>query len=212
MKNIWVLSVRTTLPATAEKYLSFCGIPTVYYTFENFAAARQKMREVLKQLYVENAMFDSNGEIIRFKDLLDQYLDDNKYEDEEDETNEDYEEENEGSNSYLKYYNEYILSTKVLVSFYKAIKGVLNGEDVILNIESGEYRDFTNALVVKNGDVKLFGCEEGPCNNINPFIETNAFTMDEEKDYHLYIKDQFFIEPWESSIMMIDLIKTELNQ
>lgn len=207
MKNIWVLSVRTTLPTTAEKYLSFCGIPTVYYTFENFAAARQKMREVLKQLYVENTMFDSNGEIIRFKNELDQYHDDSLCEDEEDDV-----EKNENDDYSLNNYNEHFLNAGRLSGFYKALKGVLSGKDVKLKIKSGKYWNFTMALVVKNGDAKLFGCEEGPCNNINPFIETNAFTMDEENDYHLYIKDQFFIEPWESSILMIDLKKTELNQ
>lgn len=207
MKNIWVLSVRTTLPNTAEKCLSFCGIPTVYYTFENFAAARQKMREVLKQLYVENAMFDSDGEIIRLKDLLDQYHDDSLCEDEEDDV-----EKNENDDYSLNNYNEHFLNAGRLSSFYKALKGVLSGKDVKLKIRSGKYWNFTMALVVKNGDAKLFGCDEGLCNNKNPFIETNAFTMDEEKNYHLYIKDQFFIEPWESSIMMIDLIKTELNQ
>lgn len=51
-----------------------------------------------------------------------------------------------------------------------------------------------------------------PCyhdDGCDPYISTNAFTMEEEKYYHLYIDDMF--GQAYSSKLYIDLKKVELN-
>jgi len=196
MKDIWVLSVRTSLPDFDECYDSV----STYYAFEQFSDARDKMRAILRDLSQENTMFDENGEIKYFRQFIDNAL---LYEDDPDD-------EDDNKKNDEAYEKERVLTAWILDDFYHAIKAVLSGNDVAFSLAKGMYSDFTFiSLFSDNGKVLLYGNYDGPLNGTDPYISTNAFSMKDENDYHLYIKDQF--DSFEYSTLFIDLKKVQLE-
>ena len=67
MKNIWVLSLRTSLPETCEL---FGEMTPEFYAFESFEKAKEAFRAKLKALAFQkrSSMFDGNGRLARFED------------------------------------------------------------------------------------------------------------------------------------------------
>ena len=62
----------------------------------------------------------------------------------------------------------------------------------------------------KDGVIKFYGDDDGPCNGYNPMLYTNVFDLTEEKDYFLYINDLFGQDDFTSELY-IDLKKSVLN-
>ena len=197
MKDIWVLSVRTSLPDYVEKYsaLYFDSMIPDLFVFEQFADAKDKMRAILRDLSQENTMFDENGEIKNFR----QFIEDT-YSSEDDSDDEEYD-------------GERLLTARILNDFLRALKEVFAGNDVAFSLEEGKYSDFTTiSIFADDGEVSLYGDYDGPLNETDPYISTNAFSMKEEKDYHLHIKDQFCSPEYaENSLLCVDLKKVRME-
>jgi hypothetical protein len=74
----------------------------------------------------------------------------------------------------------------------KAIATAVLGKDLHLEIEEDKYTDYWKLLLkVDANSISLRGIGDGPCNDINPIIDTNIFSMVEPKDYYMHIVDKF---------------------
>jgi hypothetical protein len=74
MKEVWVLSVKTSLPEACE---NSNDLETNYIVFESFEKGRDEFRKIIKEYaFSENAMFDGEGAIIHFKEYADDFLED----------------------------------------------------------------------------------------------------------------------------------------
>ena len=72
-----------------------------------------------------------------------------------------------------------------------------------------EYEDGMIALNYNGESVLCYGVDDGPFNGFDPYIATNAFSMEEEKDYFIYIDD--LLGQDYSSELYIDLKKVEVK-
>jgi hypothetical protein len=182
MKEIWVLSVRTSLPEVRN----YQAMPTQMFAYDSFPKAREAMRQLLKSYaFSENKMFDGQGNMIYMK----QYMDESKA----------YYEPEEGD----------ILAEDALLGAFHAI---FSGADTTLQLEPGVY-DF-GLVEVDVGDecVTFEGVDDGPINGYNPLANTNMISMQEEKDYYLYLDDAFgWSEDEASSELYMDLKKVTVQ-
>ena len=185
MKEIWVLSVKTSLP---EECYSKAELKTTFSAFETFEDARKTMREAIKGFaFSKNSMFDGNGRIT----ALDKYMG-YMYEDGEDEE-----------------CCEDFLTRTMLLKIQKAFYSIFNGENVVLDLYENEYMDGMIGLNYDGESVLCYGADDGPYNGYDPYIATNAFSMEEEKDYYIHIDDLLGQEY--SSELYIDLKKVEVK-
>ncbi len=184
MKELWVLSVRTSLP---NEYCTKADLKTTFSAFETFEDARKAMRETIKDFaFSKNSMFDGNGRIT----ALNEYMDD-MYELDDDDCCEDF------------------LTREVLSKIQNSFYSIFNGENCVLDIYENEYQDGMLALNYNGKSVLCYGADDGPCNGYDPYIATNAFSMEEEKDYFIYIDD--LLGQDYSSELYIDLKKVEIK-
>ena len=185
MKEIWVLSVRTSLP---NECCTKANLKTSVCAFASFEDARKVMRDTIKGFaFSENTMFDGERRIT----ALNEYMDEMYAFDDEDECYDDF------------------LTREVLVKIQDSFYSVFNGENCVLDIEENEYDDAMIGFKYDGESIVSYGCDDGPCNGYDPYIATNAFSMKEEKDYYIYIDDLLGQEY--SSELYIDLKKVELN-
>ena len=184
MKKIWVLSIRTSLP---NDCLTKADLKTTFSAFETFEDAKKGMREKIKKLaFSKNTMFDGNGKIIALeKHVANLY----EYDDEDD--------------------CDGVLTKEVLTKIHDAFFSIFNGEDILLNIEKGEYTDYMITFNYDGNSIKSCGDYDGPYNGYDPYIATNAFSMEEERDYYLYIDD--LLGQDYSSELYIDLKQVEVK-
>lgn len=194
MKEIWILSVRTSLPNTCWDKSDL--IESVE-SFDSFEKARTKLREVVKGFaFSENAMFDSQGSLINFEAYIEDMDED--------------EEENCANNNGIE--PGYITKQFYLLLTEK-LKKVFAGEDVKFDLPKGKYFDCFISTHIGDGTLKMNGYDDGPINGIDPRIKTNIIDMTNEKDYYLYI-DDFFGGLWGqecSAELYIDLKRTEME-
>jgi hypothetical protein len=185
MKEIWVLSVKTSLP---EECYSKAELKTTFSAFETFPEARKAMRDTVKGFaFSKNTMFDGDGRI----PALDKYIG-YMYEDGEDEE-----------------CCEDFLTSGILLKIQNAFYSIFNGENVVLDIYENEYGDGMIGLNYNGDSVLCYGVDDGPCNGYDPYIASNAFSMEEEKDYYIYIDD--LLGQDYSSELYIDLKKVEVK-
>lgn len=163
MKDIWVLSVRTSLP---ERCASIWDHDPELFAFESFEKARDAFRTKIKELsFSPNAMFDGAGKLPQFEKYA-EWLDDEYDGDEE------------------------CLSKNVLTKILKALNAAFRGEDTKLEIEDGFYTDWMIAVDVENNSVNFYGYDDGPINGYEPTLKTNVFSMEKESEYYLYVNDR----------------------
>lgn len=185
MKEIWVLSVRTSLP---DECCSKGDLKTTFSAFETFPEARKAMRETIKGFaFSKNSMFDGDGRIT----ALNKYIGDMYEEGEDDECCEDF------------------LTSGNLLKIQNAFYSIFYGENTGLDIYENVYEDGMIVLNYDGESVLCYGCDDGPYNGYDPYIATNAFSMEEEKDYYIYIDDLLGQEY--SSELYIDLKKVKVN-
>lgn len=185
MKEIWVLSVRTSLPNECS---TKADLKTSFSAFATFEDARKTMREAIKGFaFSKNSMFDGNGRIT----ALDKYIGDMYEEGEDDECCEDF------------------LTRTILLKIQNAFYSIFNDENITIDLYENEYMDGMIALHYNGESVLFYGADDGPYNGYDPYIATNAFSMEEEKDYYIYIDDLLGQEY--SSELYIDLKKVELK-
>ena len=65
-------------------------------------------------------------------------------------------------------------------------------------------------LKVDANSLSLRGIGDGPCNDINPVLDTNIFSLEEEKDYYFHVIDKFG-QPEEASELHINLRKLTIE-
>ena len=183
MKEVWVLSVKTSLPDRCHSIGNFK--PTVI-AFDSFEKGREEFREsVRKWAFSENSMFDGNGYITYLKEYADERLDDDEC------------------------YDDY-LSKSGLYYVMNCLRDAISGKDVHLEMEGAFYTDWMIGMDVDPGKVSIYGVDDGPCNGFDPCIRTNMFSMAQPQDYYLYIDDclgQFEC----SSELYVDLVKAEVK-
>lgn len=187
MKNVWVLSVKTSLPDVCE---TMNDIKTEIFSFENFDDAKKSLRKKLKDLaFSKNAMFDGKGNMIYFKD----YLEDAWEPEEEDGVMGNF------------------LTKSALDTIYQAIMGIFEGKAYdVSEFEQLCYEDGMIAVEILDGTMNLCGECDGPINGYDPKIYTNMFDMSEIKDYFLYVDDRFGQDD-ATSELYVDLKKVQLQ-
>ncbi len=163
MNNIWVLTVRTSLPRTC---CSASELKTTMTAFDSFDKARDALRAKLKELtFSDNAMFDGNGGIR----MLDRYIKD---------TDDDYDDEG-------------CLSHRRLQLIRTALRQCFAGKDTVVPLDADTYTDWMIAVEVSGNAIRFFGDDDGPCNGYDPVLATNMFSMEAGQAYYLYIDDCF---------------------
>ena len=182
MKELWVLSVRTSLPKNCYR---FEDMPVQMQCFDSFEKARDAFRQQIKNLaFSNNAMFDGKGRIT--------YLD--QYSGHEDDALED---------------PEGILTKQVIDKIHNALTAAFLGQDTPLDLEPGFYTDWMIAATVTDDFVSFRGDDDGPCNGYDPVLQTNIFSMEQPQDYYLYIDDLFGQDDASSELYM-DLKKVSV--
>ena len=183
MQEIWVLTVKTSLPDTCYNSSDWTTTCKAYSSFEK---GRDALRETIKKLaFSKNSMFDGNGNITYLKKYADDY---------DDEVYEDFE----------------ILDINRINYVLDSLRDAFSGKDVDFEMESEYCSDWMIAIESKHGEISFRGEEDGPINGYDPDLKTNIFSMNEEKHYYIYINDRFGQYDCTSELY-IDLQKAELN-
>ena len=187
MSEIWILSVRTSLPKTCSGARE---LSVTFDAFDDFEKGKAAFREKIKEFaFSKNAMFDSNGHI----KYLSEYI----------------EELNEGSAEEEEDYDGE-LTGKILSKIQNALKEAFAGNEVKLDIPEGNYTDWMIAVDVSDSMVHFYGDDDGPDNGYDPVLDTNIFSMQQEKNYHLYIDDRFG-QGGDTAELYIDLRKATVH-
>lgn len=183
MNEIWVLTIKTSLPKTC---CNASELKSNILAFDSFEKGRDAFRETIKSYaFSQNSMFNGEGDIIHLQKYLndmpdEEYIDDGEVLD--------------------KYRLGYVCD---------ALKDIFSGKDVEFEMQSEYCTDWFIAISSEPGMVHFYGEDDGPCNGYDPYIHTNAFSMKDEKDYFLYIDDLFGQDY--SSELYIDLRKAEVK-
>ncbi len=161
MKNNWTLTVKTSLPNVC---VDDADLTTSITSFENFEAARDAMREVIKSLaFSDNAMFDGNGHLKNLALYIEEAL----------EVEAEYDDAESDDSDWL--------TSAVLQRLDKYLESAFLGETVKLDFTHNKYEDcYVTAKITKNS-LNMRGYGEGPMNGVNPRIRTNIFDMSKEK-------------------------------
>ena len=186
MHEIWVLSIRTSLPETC---IFFSDMQTEFLAFDSFEKAKTILRERLKELtFSPNAMFNGKGQIT----LLDKYISGMWAPEDDSDVDDD------------------VLSNDRLTKIQDALTAAFSGQDVRLDIKDGDYTDWMIAVCVKENSVSFRGDDDGPINGYDPVLKTNIFSMEEPQDYYLYINDRFGQYDEATSELYVDLKRAEI--
>ena len=161
MKEVWVLSVKTSLP---DVCMNSNDLEANFMVFESFEKGREEFRKIVKEYaFSENAMFDGKGYISNLKRYADEMWSEDDFEH---------------------------LEKKRIYNILEALSNAFDGKDFEFEMEA-EYTDWFIAIESNPGNILIRGEDDGPCNGYDPYIKTNIFSMKEEKDYCLYIDDLF---------------------
>ena len=190
MNEVWVVSVSTSLPGVRF----YEALKNRMYAFDSFAKAREGLRKLLRELaFSNNAMFDGQGNMTYMKRYMEEVEEYYKDDDEED-------------------VEEGFLGKTVAKNLLSGFSHIFSGEDTDLDIAPGIYGDWMIQVTVENDSVAFEGVDDGPINGYTPLANTNMFSMQEEKDYYLYIDDAFgFSDNDASSELYIDLKKVTVE-
>lgn len=178
--NAWSVLLRTSLPKVSK---SGGDIKIELEVYDNFSEAKQAFLDIMKKYSLEdNAMFDGKGHIKNLENYFNEMME------------------------YLKESEEEELADlpKAAEKIMKAFNDIMAGKNVDIN-EIPYYNDYMIEVDTNNGYVVFNGSDDGPCNGYDPYIKTNIFNMDEEKEYCLHI-DDLFGQDW-SAEFYLDLIK-----
>lgn len=192
MKELWALSIKTSLPEVCENKLD---LKTNIFAYEDFETAKIELRKKLRQFaFSKNSMFDGKGDMIHFN----KYIEEMYQEDGDEDVDFDSDD----------------LTKPTLNAFYCLLKGVFEGKDQEAPAFDNNYCS-TDGMVavelkIKKGILAIYGDDDGPCNGYSPEIYTNMLDMTKEKDYYLYV-DDLFGQDDASSELYIDLQKVQMQ-
>ena len=185
MENIWVLSVRTSLP---ELGYTPADIEVTFKAYDTFEKGRDAMRDVIKNyVYNKNSMFDGEGNITYLKKYWEEMWDE-------------------------EYVDDFgTLDKRRLGYVIESLQRAFAGENIEFEMESDSCTDWMIEIEAHPGSVRFYGVDDGPCNGYNPDIRTNIFSMEQEQDYYLYINDLLGQDDF-SSELYIDLKKVTIQK
>ena len=172
MKEIWVLTVKTSLPNTCK---NSSDLTTTCQAFDSFEKGRDALRETIRQFaFSKNSMFDGKGNITYLKQYV-EVCDGEVYED-------DFE----------------VLDINRINYVINSLRDAFSGKEVDFEMESEYCTDWMIAINSKPGEVSFCGEYDGPCNGYDPDLRTNIFSMKEECYVNSGIGCVFFttIEPF----------------
>ena len=193
---MWVLTVRTSLPNVSK---SKTDLKLTAEVFESFESAKAKLRTTLNKLaFTDNAMFDGKGYLKLFSSYI--AFEEACLEDEDLDNDETFDSD--------------VISIGFLKALHESLHSIFSGATTKLPFVEQKYDDMFLCANIANGGVLLEGDGEGPCNGVNPHIDTNMFDMTEAKDYHLHIDDYFGDRGEQecSSELYIDLVEAQFNK
>ena len=190
MQDLWILSIKTSLPDTCSGCIDW---KTTFTGYDGFEAAKKGLRNKLHDLvFSENKMFDENGKLKELEEYVSRCIDD-----EDDSEAPDYDDE--------------WISVAMLKVICKTLYDIIAKQKADLSKFIPYYSD---DMICVRTDKNLFAIEgdgDGPFNGCDPKIYTNMFDMEEEKDYYLYINDMFDDSDSASSELYIDLQKARME-
>lgn len=190
MKEVWVLSVRTSLP---EICYNAEDLKTSFEVFTSFETAKEALRKKLREYaFAESPMFDGKGNLANLADDLAFEPSDEDGEDGGDE------------GDCIE------LTPDRLQAIKNALKTAFSGNDTDIGLKDARYWGNLIEIEISDGAIRFRGDDDGPLNGCDPVLTTNIFNMREEKDYYLYISDLF--GQGDTSELYIDLKKTALNR
>ncbi len=185
MNEVWVLTIKTSLP-------DVCPDPedlkTTVEIYDSFEKGRNALRKAVKNYaFTKNSMFDGEGNIIYFQKYIDKaYVS----------------EQDQGDNVYM-------LEKKHFQFIAEVLKKAFSGEDVAFTLPYVECDDGRIGITNEDDWISVYGADDGPINGYRPEIRTNIFSMQEDKSYYLYINDIFAQRV--SSELYIDLVKAQVK-
>lgn len=185
MKDLWILTIQTSLPDTCY---SHAELKKRYYAFASFEKARDMLRQELFNIaFSNNAMFDGNGKLVQLENYI--------------------------THSYSAegaMVADGVLTTRMLITITDILQGIFMGENITPNSPEGYFSDWSIEVKLKDNTIEFCGKYAGPSDGYDPVLNTNMLSMQEEKDYYLYIND-WFGQYGNSAELYIDLKKVEVN-
>ena len=182
------LTIKTSLPNVCYGEED---LVTSTFTFDDFETARAALRAKLREFaFSHNEMFDGYGSMIH----MEKYMDMIKRED------------GEIDDPLPGWF-----TGKTAVALLNIFSCIFEEKDVDISIPFGRYFNSDIEADFAHDSITIRGTGEGVVNGYNPKIDTNLLSMQEEKDYYLYIDDMFGQWSCVSSELYIDL-KKELDQ
>lgn len=184
MKEVWVLSVRTSLPKICYNANS---LTTTFHAFENFESAKNAFRAKLKEFaFSKNKIFDGSGHIKNLK----AYLKDMPTQEKDDE--------------------EFgILTNRIVSQIQEGLCSAFEGNDVSLKIKKKKYDDGSISVKISSSEISFEGVDD--LNGYDPVVRTNFLNMDKEQDYYFYVNPLFGYQDDGTAELYVDLKKVTLN-
>ena len=197
MDEKWVLTVKTALP---EVCYDENDLVTTTFTFDSFDAARKGLRAKLRELaFSRNKMFDGYGGIIHMENYMNLVK------------------EEEAEFEQLRLENNWEplpewFGGEAAAAVQKVFSTITEGKDVDFPLPCGYFYNADIEVALNTNTLRIRGTEEGQVNGYDPKIDTNLLSMQEEKNYFLYINDWFGQWADASAELYIDLKKEEFEQ
>lgn len=189
MRDVWVLSVRTSLPKVC---LSAYDLELSVYAFDSFEKARDAARRIIKSYaFSRNKMFGGKGKLTNLEEFKEEM-------------------QSEADNPRLRKKPKY-LSREKMERVTDALLSVFRGEDCVPELAEGDCSDECYVgYRFEDGALRMYSEDDGGFGtDYDPILETNMFSMQAEGDYYLHI-DPRFGQDEPTPELYIDLVKADV--
>ena len=189
MKEIWVLTIKTSLPNTCRSYND---LKTIVLAFDSYENARSTFREKLRTFaFSENTMFNGKGQITALNAEASDSL-------------------SETEIAVPETDESMCLAKERLMKLQHSLAEAFAGKDTKIGLPIGFYTDACYlSMQVKSDSVRLYADLEAADMGYQSLVCTNIFSMAQEQNYYLYINDMFDQE--DSSELYMDLLKVTVD-
>ncbi len=171
MQDVWVLSVRTSLPKVC---LSAYDLELSVYAFDCFEKARDAARRIIHgYAFSRNKMFGGKGKLTNLEEFKEEM-------------------QSEADNPRLRKKPGF-LSRERMDRVTDALLHVFRGEDCVPELAEGDCSDECYiGYHYENGALQMYGEDDGSFGtDYAPILETNMFSMEKEGNYYLHIDPRF---------------------
>ena len=189
MKEIWVLTIKTSLPETC---VSYNDLKMTIMAFDTYEKARAAFREKLRTFaFSKNTMFNGKGQITALNDEASDSL-------------------SETEITVPETEESRCLAKERLMKLQGSLAEAFAGNDTKIDLPVGYYTDACYlSMQVKSDSVRLYADLEAADMGYQSLVCTNIFSMAQEQNYYLYINDMFDQE--DSSELYMDLVKVSID-